>query len=127
MSCILIIAAMLKLARVALASMLLVGVPMVDAVACAREDAHTAVEQDLHVDAEVLTLSVDAERPDHDTSPGGDAQHCVHGHCHHSTPFRDMADNEVSLIFESSRAVLPFAGSAVLKHVPLALDRPPKA
>jgi hypothetical protein len=117
------IQAVLRLARVALAAILLVGVPLAEAATCGGEMAFAGETVDTASDASTVQV---ADGVAHDSKSGGDAQHCIHGHCHHSTPFK--ADDTASpLVVESSVGVKPALTSVVLMHVSGGLERPPKA
>ena len=118
-----IIQAMLGLARVALASLLLVGVPMAEAATCGGEGMRAPVE--LTVTASDAATAVDADGLDHDTTGGGD-QHCIHGHCHHSTPFKTN-DAASPLVVEASAVLQPISTAVALTRVSVGLERPPKA
>lgn len=119
------IQALLKLARVALASLLLVGVPMADAVACAGEEmpAHASALADGDA-ADQLSASADAS--EYEQQSGGDAQHCIHGHCHHSTTMKvdEAATKPTS---EAAIAMSPQTGAVAIVGVANGLERPPKA
>lgn len=116
--------ALLKLARVALASLLLVGVPMADAVACAGEEipAHAASFADSDGAGE---LSVSGDVSELEQQTGGDAQHCIHGHCHHSTTMKvdEAATKPTS---EAAIAMSPQTGAVAVVGVANGLERPPK-
>lgn len=114
--------ALLKLARVALASLLLVGVPMADAFACAGEE-FTA-----HAGVEAATDSIADATPapsEQSGEPAGDAQHCIHGHCHHSTPFRS-ADVASELVLTTAITGNRPENQFGLVRVSSGLERPPK-
>jgi len=118
------IQALLKLARVALASLLLVGVPMADAFACAGETSSTSIVAEEMAINSVATTAVDDAG--HEGQAGGDAQHCIHGHCHHGAAFR--GDVETANTFATvSVGVKPHGTAVVLSRVPGGLERPPKA
>lgn len=113
---------LLKLARVALASLLLVGVPMADAFACAGEEfeSHGAVE--VAADNGATATRAQSEQSG---DPAGDAQHCIHGHCHHSTPFR-TADAASKVILTTAIAANRPENQRALARVSTGLERPPK-
>lgn len=118
-----IIQVLRKLARVALASVLFVGVPMADAFACAAEKPPVFVAADT-IESGPLVAASDSH--DHDGQTGGDAQHCIDGHCHHGTAFR--GDVEVEQVFvEASASVMPHETVVLLTRVSGGLERPPKA
>jgi hypothetical protein len=119
-----IIQAVLGLARVALASLLLVGVPMAEAATCGGEGVHAAAA--LTVAASDAAPAADADGLDHDINTGGDDQHCIHGHCHHSTPFKT---NETAspLVVQASAVLQPILTAVALTRVSVGLERPPKA
>lgn len=116
------IEALLKLARVALASLLLVGVPMADAFACAGEEFASHGGADAAADNVVAATPVP---PEQGGEPAGDAQHCIHGHCHHSTPFRS-ADVASELVLTSAIAANRPENQLALARVSTGLERPPK-
>lgn len=116
------IEALLKLARVALASLLLVGVPVADAFACAGEEFAS------HAEVEVAEAKATAATPapsEQGGEPAGDAQHCIHGHCHHSTPLR-TADVASALVLTSAIAADRPENQLALASVSTGLERPPK-
>ena len=118
-----IIQAVLGLARVALAAILLVGVPLAEAATCGGETAFAVETVDTAADASTVQV---ADGAAHDYKSGGDAQHCIHGHCHHSTPFK--AEAEASpIVLDASTGMKPSLASVVLTHVSGGLERPPKA
>ena len=118
-----IIQAVLGLARVALAAILLVGVPLAEAATCGGETAFAVEAVETAVDASKVQV---ADGVAHDSKSGGDAQHCIHGHCHHSTPFK--TDETASpVVLEASAGVKVTMTSVVLTHVSGSLERPPKA
>ncbi len=114
-----VIEAVLGLARVALASILLVGVPMADAATCGAEDIHGA-------SSAAAVIAVDVDDGDHDSRSSGDVQHCIHGHCHHSTPFRGD-ESALPSIAESSIRNELLNGPIILARMSAGLERPPKA
>ena len=118
-----IIQAVLGLARVALAAILLVGVPLAEAATCGGETAFAVETADAASNATTVKA---ADGVAHDSQSGGDAQHCVHGHCHHSTPFKtETAASPV--VLEASAGMKSAMPTAVLQHVSGGLERPPKA
>lgn len=114
--------ALLKLARVALAALLLVGVPMADAFACAGETSPSSAS------ADVVAIDAVADSNGHseDGHSGDDGQHCIHGHCHHGTLFRSDA-MVTNTLAEASTSVKPHQVAVSLTRVPGGLERPPKA
>lgn len=120
-----IIQAVLGLARVALAAILLVGVPLAEAATCGGEGAVAPIEMAGSADT---AAAVFADRSDiaHDYKTGGDAQHCIHGHCHHSTPFKSN-DAASPVVLEASAVLQPISTASVLTRVIGGLERPPKA
>jgi len=118
-----ILQAVLRLARVALAAILLVGVPLAEAATCGGETAFAVENVDMASDATTVQV---ADGVAHDTKSGGDAQHCIHGHCHHSTPFK-TDDTSATIVLEASASMTPAMASVVLTHVSGDLERPPKA
>jgi hypothetical protein len=119
------IQALLKLARVALASLLLVGVPMADAVACAGEEIPSHASAFADSDA-VEELSVSTDTSEHEPQSGSDAQHCIHGHCHHSTTMKAGVE-EAKPTSEAAIAMSPRTGAVAIVRVANGLERPPKA
>ena len=113
----------LRVARAALASLLLVGVPLADAAACAGEElsAHPAA---FEVSSEA-SVSNSGETTDHDGEPAGDAQHCIHGHCHHMTPFRTPDANVTPAESAAIEKERPHNQSTRVRATP-GHERPPK-
>jgi hypothetical protein len=119
--------AVLRLARVALASILLVGVPLAEAATCAGEDFAAASEFSIAVADGALLASADDSvgGDDHGSQPAGDA-HCIHGHCHHSTPFKD-SERVAPVVAESSAIAQSLVSDGVITRVSAGPERPPKA
>jgi len=116
----------LRLARVALASILLVGVPLAEAATCAGEDFAAASEISIVADGAVLASADESVGgDDHGSQPGGDA-HCIHGHCHHSTPFKD-SERVAPVVAESSAMAQSLVSDGVITRVSAGPERPPKA
>lgn len=117
----------MRLAHVALASIFLVGVPMADAATCDGEEVSSSIEANLASFETAVTMADAASSiGDHDSQPPGDAQHCIHGHCHHSTPFKD-GQSPVRIMTVGADGVAPRETDMVLTHVSAGLERPPKA
>ncbi len=113
------------LARVALASILLVGVPIADAAACAGEEITGSVEASLAAD-DLVEAGDDggSGSGDHDRRPGDD-QHCVHGHCHHVAAFRNSDTSAPALTMDAT--AFPRAGlDTVLTWTSAGPERPPR-
>lgn len=121
----LVLEAVLGLARVALASILLVGVPLADAATCGAENPHSAIETVMGSDNAQTLMAVETGDAEHD-SQSPDAQHCIHGHCHHSTPFRGSESTAPSIAETSIKTEL-VNGPVILARVSTGLERPPKA
>lgn len=117
--------AFLKLARAALASLLLVGVPLADAAACAGEDMTGHVAADRGISEQLASASAGSGDIDHGGRPSGDAQHCVHGHCHHSTPFR-TADPGVKPASATAVSAVRPVDQPIRQRAAGGLERPPK-
>jgi hypothetical protein len=119
--------ALMKAAQVVLAAVVLVGAPMAEAAICAGEDLSLNVQADATppelVGADVETTPGGA---DHDSKLPGEDQHCVHGHCHHLTPFKSD-DATAPAPMASDAAATPITKIADLAHVSAGLERPPKA
>lgn len=116
----------MRLARVALASILLVGVPLAEAATCAGEDLSVAGEISIaHAVGAVLASANHPGDDGHGTHPAGDA-HCIHGHCHHSTPFKD-SERVTAVMAESSAIVPSLISDSVITRVSAGPERPPKA
>lgn len=120
----LIINALSKLARVALAAMLLVVVPLADAATCVGEETQTVTEivgvmDQVAADGQVAATS--AEDPG---AAGGD-QHCIHGHCHHGIPYK-TSDQAADPINMQSRDVFLLQTDVAVSRVASGLDRPPR-
>jgi len=119
--------ALMKAAQVVLAAVVLVGAPMADAAVCAGDEFSLAVE----IDAASPELAGASGEPtpggaDHESRLPGEDQHCVHGHCHHSTPFKS-SDTTAPVPAASATAATPITKMAALVHVSAGLERPPKA
>lgn len=119
--------ALMKVAQVALAAVVLVGAPMAEAAVCAGEEFSLTVESDV---ASPESVGEDVESipggTDHESRLPGEDQHCVHGHCHHSTPFKS-SDAAAPAPAASAAAATPIIQIAALAHVAAGLERPPKA
>lgn len=118
--------AIVRFARVAIASLLLVGVPIADAVACTGEDFQNAAVHDLVSADAVEHVAAASDDIDGDAAPQGDDQHCVHGHCHHSAMIRSSVEGAAVLIelpIKQSRPDISVAVALVVGG----LERPPKA
>lgn len=115
--------AILRLARVALAAILLVGVPLAEAATCGGEVASSGIE------AAVGQATTVADNPAGDADHGresGEAQHCIHGHCHHATAFKTVETANVvrlTTVAKTHTRETDFA----LSRVVVGLERPPKA
>jgi hypothetical protein len=118
---------LMRLAHVALAFILLVGVPMADAATCAGEERSSAIETSV-ASVETIVSVVDAPSgvADHGSEALGDAQDCIHGHCHHSTLFKD-GEGHVQPVTVGATCVAPQGTDMVLTHVSASLERPPKS
>lgn len=117
--------ALMKLAHVALVAILLVGVPMADAATCAGEELSGTIESGIASDQALVAADVASTSGDHDAQMPGDAQHCIHGHCHHTTPFKECA-SVVQVVAASTTSVAPLGTDMVLAHMSAGLERPPK-
>jgi hypothetical protein len=116
----------LRLARVALASILLVGVPLAEAATCAGEDLMaTGQISNAHADGASRASAYHPGDDGHGTQPAGDA-HCIHGHCHHSTPFKD-SERVAPVVAESSAIAQSLVSDGVITRVSAGPERPPKA
>ena len=114
--------ALIGLARVALAAIALVGVPLADAVACSAEASPAAIEAAADADHQANP----AADPSHGTEQSPDMAHCVHGHCHQSAAFNDMPSGHQ--LYAVTEAASPARNtSLVLPSVVGGLERPPKA
>lgn len=115
--------AILRLARVALATILLVGVPLAEAAMCGAE-AQTETVAFTEMD-QATAIDATSNGADHGTQ-SDEAPHCIHGHCHHATPFKSVETNSaVSLAVDAD--TVTHEQSFVLAHVVTGLERPPKA
>lgn len=108
--------AILRLARVALAAILLVGVPLAEAATCGGEVASSSIE---------AAAENPASPADHGQQPG-EAQHCIHGHCHHATPFKTVDVANAVQLNVATNAISREPGF-ILARVVTGLERPPKA
>jgi len=117
--------ALMRLARAAIASLLLVGVPLADAVACGGEDFATVSESSADVETPEAVGAVAAQHDDHSQAPD-DGQHCIHGHCHHATTLRgDEAKS--GPVSEAQIEVAALPTSVAVSRIAHGLERPPKA
>ncbi len=116
--------ALLRTARVALASLLLVGVPIADAVACTGEEfpSHAAIAAS---DDEAASTASSTRTSDHGNQPASEGQHCIHGHCHHSTPLR-ISDATVRPADGTTLSVVWPENQRALERAPSGLERPPR-
>jgi len=113
------------LARVALASILLVGVPIADAAACAGEEITGSVEASVAADDLVEAGDNGASGSgNHDRRPGDD-QHCVHGHCHHAAAFRN-SDTSAHALTMDATAFARAGPDTVLTWASAGPERPPR-
>lgn len=119
--------ALMKAAQVVLAAVVLIGVPMADAAVCAGEEFSLTVQSDA-ASPEVVGEDVEPTPggADHESRLPGEDQHCVHGHCHHSTPFKS-SDAPAPAPAASAAAATPITKISALAHVSAGLERPPKA
>lgn len=118
--------AMVRFARVAIASLLLVGVPIADAVACAGEDLQNGAVHDLVSADAVEHVAMASDDNDEGGAPQGDDQHCVHGHCHHSAMIRSSDQGPAVLVELPIEQARPNTSIAVARIVG-GPERPPKA
>lgn len=118
--------ALMGLARVALASVLLVGAPMADAAICAGEEFSSSTEASVASASDVAREEAALAGGEHDSQSPGDAQHCVHGHCHHTTAVKSNEDVARAMTVGAT-AIAPIGTDMVLAHVSAGLERPPKA
>ena len=117
----------MRLAHVALVAVLLVGVPVADATTCAGEELSGSVETSVVLQASVVTgAQLASDVGDHDSKRPGEAQHCIHGHCHHSTPFK-CNDAVAHALAIGAICAFPVGTDMVPTHVSAGLERPPKA
>ena len=114
------------LVRAALASILLVWVPIADAATCAGDKAPSSVEYNLsagQLGAE--QASSDVSSPSDGTSMPIDAQHCVHGHCHQ--PLAPQSSQAATIIEPRVTDVTTYETIVLVSYVTTGLERPPKA
>lgn len=121
-----IIQAVSRLARVALAAILLVGVPLAEAATCGGEGLNAPIEAASSAADMVSAVTADADDVSHDYSTGDDAQHCIHGHCHHYSPFKSN-DAVSPVMLDASAESKPISSAVLLTRVISGLERPPKA
>lgn len=114
-----------KLARVALAAMVLVVVPLADAATCIGEETHAAVELGSVADEVVADDQPVVDDVSESRSTGGD-QHCVHGHCHHGVPYK-ASEQAAELLTVQSREVFVVRPEVDLSGIASGLERPPRA
>ena len=119
--------ALMKAAQVVLAAVVLVGAPMADAAVCAGDEFSLTVEIDA-ASPELAGASVEPTPggANHESRLPGEDQHCVHGHCHHSTPFKS-SDITAPVPAAGATAATPITKIGALVHVSAGLERPPKA
>jgi hypothetical protein len=115
-----------SLARVALASILLVGVPMADAATCAGEETSVSIEASVAAyDSVEAGDNGAADSRDHDRQPGDD-EHCIHGHCHHAAALKNSDTSAHDLTMDLA-AFAPAGPDTVLTGATAGPDRPPRA
>ena len=118
---------MMRLARVALASIVLVGVPLAEATTCAGEEVSFTIDASVVSEGANIAVSDAGDvGSDHDSQLPKDAEHCIHGHCHHSTPFQDSEQIASAVTEGRANVLLPISDNA-LSRVSTGLERPPKA
>lgn len=118
---------MMRLARVALASIVLVGVPLAEAATCAGEEVSSTINASVHSEGAYIAVAGASDvGADHDAQLPKDAEHCIHGHCHHSTPFQDSEQIASAVTEGRANVLLPIFDNA-LSRVLSGLERPPKA
>lgn len=114
------------LVRAALASILLVWVPLADAATCAGDKTPSSVEYNLSVDQlGAEQAASDVSSPADGTSMPVDAQHCVHGHCHQ--PLAPQSSQAVTIVEPRAADVTPYETIVLVSYVTTGLERPPKA
>lgn len=117
--------AVLRLARVALATILLVGVPLAEAATCGAEALPTAHQSVAVADADVATADNANQSTDHDKQPG-EAPHCIHGHCHHGLSWKNV-DGASDVVLTAEANQVSQEPGFILVRVITGLERPPKA
>lgn len=113
------------LVRAALASILLVWVPLADAATCGGDKASAPIEHSLS--AEQITAgqaASDASTPSEDASSPLDA-HCVHGHCHQ--PIAPQSSQGVIIFALQAAKAEPHDTAVLVSYVTSGMERPPKA
>lgn len=118
--------ALMRLVQVALAFVLLVGLPIADAATCAGEELPSSIEASAAVRDSMANLNAVFSSGSHETQSPSDAQHCIHGHCHHTTPFT-AGESFSRILTVGVTSVAPLHTDMVLAHVSAGLERPPKA
>lgn len=114
--------ALIGVARVALAVIALVCVPLADAVACSADETPASDVMIVAADQ----LAAPATDTGHDKGGSPDAAHCIHGHCHSSVAFNQSVADDVLQI--ESRIDAPARDASIaLPGVATGLERPPKA
>lgn len=121
-----LIQALVGLARVALASFVLVWVPLADAATCAGND-NVSIEVSIAGDS---ATSVDLKSPpvgksSENNSTPSDAQHCVHGHCHQTAA--PQSASVVLIALASADVNMPSLQAHMPSCIAVCLERPPKA
>ena len=114
------IQALIGWARIALASVVFVLVPMADASTCAK-DSPAGVEMVASVEA-----AADVGGQDHSQQKSGDVSHCVHGHCHQQMNEANPVSVDVQWMSKAPLIASIDAG-ALLPRFMTGLERPPKA
>jgi hypothetical protein len=117
---------LMALARIALASIVLVVVPLADAATCAGETVAGEIEVGAASGPSEVAVQITAGDVGHDSQLPGDAQHCIHGHCHHATTLKD-GESISQVLAVGAISVEPLRTDMVLAHMSAGPERPPKA
>jgi hypothetical protein len=109
-----------------MALLLLVVVPIADAATCVGEELSSSMEAGAPGEVLLVVNGGASDAGGHDRQLPGDAEHCIHGHCHHSMPFKD-GDRVAHTLSVGSISVMSLGSHMTPTRVPAGLDRPPKA
>jgi len=115
------------LVRVALASILLVWVPIADAAICAGDDTPSSIQYTFSADqigADQTASDASSSVPDGASFPLN-VPHCVHGHCHH--PAAPQSSQEVAIVTLDGATAAPRESIVLVSYVTAGMERPPKA
>ncbi len=116
------------LVRAALATIILVWVPIADAATCGIEQPVSSSSYEASAGQPGVlepAAGVSSPMPNDSSSLPSDAQHCVHGHCHQ--PVAPQATHEEPVLVPEVAAIVPHVFVDVISYVTTGQERPPKA